>query len=74
MGSEGKMNVLVLGNSGTQDQTFTVKISKPGGVVDNPYSAKLDQEFTTKVSAGNDQGVYYQVTASKAGYLIFECL
>ena len=65
---------LVLGNSGTQDQTFTVKISKPGGVVDNPYSAKLDQEFTTKVSAGNDQGVYYQVTASKAGYLIFECL
>ena len=65
---------LVLGNSGTQDQTFAVKILKPGGVVDNPYSAKLDQEFTTKVSAGNDQGVYYQVTASKAGYLIFECL
>lgn len=65
---------IVLGNSGTQDRTFTVKISKPAGVVDNPYSAKLDQEFTTKVSAGNDQGVYYQVSAPKAGYLIFECL
>ena len=66
--------VVVLGNSGTEEKTVAVKIAKPGGVVDNPYSAKLDQEFTTKVGSGNDQGVYYQVTASKAGYLIFECL
>lgn len=66
--------VLTLGNSGTEDQTFTVTISKPKGVVDNPYSVKLDKEFTTKVSAGNDQGVYYQVTAPKSGYLVFECL
>ena len=65
---------LVLGNSGTVDQTFTVKLAKPSGIVDNPYSAKLDQEFTTKISKGNDQGVYYQVTASQSGYLIFECL
>lgn len=66
--------VLALGNSGTEDQTFTVNISKPGGTVDNPYSAKLGEEFTTKVSAGNEEGVYYQVTASEAGYLVFECL
>lgn len=66
--------VLVLGNSGTEDQTFTVNIVKPGGLFDNPYAAKLNKEFTTKVAAGNDKGVYYQVTAPKAGYLIFECL
>lgn len=66
--------VLTLGNSGVEDLTFTVKIAKPGGVVDNPYSAKLDKEFTTKVAKGNDQGVYYQVKAPKAGYLVFECL
>ena len=65
---------VTLGNTGTEDKTVPVKIIKPLGVVDNPYSAKLDQEFTTKVGAGNDQGVYYQVTASKTGYLIFECL
>ena len=65
---------LALSNSGTEDLTIAVKISKPRGVVDNPYSAKLDQEITTKVAAGNEQGVYYQVTASKTGYLIFECL
>lgn len=65
---------IVLGNSGTEDQTITVKLTKPAGVVDNPYSAKLDQEFTTKVSAGNDQGVYYQITAPKEGYLVFECV
>ena len=66
--------VVTLGNSGTEDLTFTVKIAKQGGVVDNPYSAKLDQEFTTKVSAGNEQGVYYQVKAPSDGYLVFECL
>lgn len=66
--------VLTLGNSGDEDLTFTVKIAKPGGVIDNPYSAKLNKEFTTKVAKGNDQGVYYQVTAPKTGYLVFECL
>lgn len=66
--------VLTLGNSGDEDLTVKVEIAKPGGVVDNPYSAKLNKEFTTKVSKGNDQGVYYQVTASKTGYLVFECL
>ena len=65
---------LTLGNSGDKDQTFTVTIAKPKGVVDNPYAAKLDKEFTTKVSSGNDQGVYYQVTANKSGHLVFECL
>ena len=66
--------VLTLGNDSTQEQTFTVKIAKAAGVVDNPYSAALDTEFTTKVASGNDQGVYYQVTAPSAGYLVFECL
>ena len=65
---------LVLGNSGTEDLTFTVKLAKPAGIVDNPYTAKLDQEFTTKISSGNDQGVYYQVKATSDGYLVFECL
>ena len=65
---------LTLGNSGNKDVTITVNIIKPRGLVDNPYSAKLNEEFTTKVAAGNDQGVYYQVTAKKTGYLVFECL
>lgn len=66
--------VVTLGNSGTEDQTVTVQIAKPGGLVDTPYNAKLNEEFTTKVAAGNSQGVYYLVTAPEAGYLIFECL
>lgn len=65
---------VTLGNSGDKEVTITVNIAKPRGVVDNPYSAKLNEEFTTKVAAGNDQGVYYQVTAKKSGYLVFECL
>ena len=65
---------VTLGNSGDEDLTFTVKIAKHGGVVDNPYSVTLNKSFTTKVPKGNDQGVYYQVTAPKSGYLIFECL
>lgn len=66
--------VLTLGNSGKEEITVTVYIAKLAGVVDNPYEAELDQEFTTSVGAGNDQGVYYQVTASETGYLVFECL
>ena len=65
---------LVFGNTGTETQTFTVNIAKPGGQFDNPYTAELNKEFTTKVAAGNEKGVYYQLTAPKAGYLIFECV
>lgn len=65
--------VLVLGNSGKEDLTLTVNIAKPGGQFDNPYSASLG-EFTTSVSSGNSQGVYYQYKAEEAGYLTISCL
>ena len=65
--------VLTLGNSGKEDLTVTVNIAKPAGVVDNPYPASLG-EFTTKVSAGNAQGVYYQYKATEEGYLTISCL
>ena len=65
--------VVVFGNSGTEDVTVTVNIAKPMGIFDNPYAAKLG-EFATTVNAGNDQGVWYQITAPSEGYLTIECL
>lgn len=64
---------VTFGNSGTEDQTFMVYIAGPKGTFDNPYTASLG-EFSTTVSAGNEQGVYYQYRAKEDGYLVIECL
>lgn len=63
---------MAFGNSGTETQTVTVTLTAPQGTYNNPYTLKLG-EFTTKVSAGNDQGVYYMYTATEDGRLTVQC-
>lgn len=61
------------GNSGTEKQTFQVYMTSQKGSWMNPYSMTLG-EFTAKVSAGNDQGIYYQWVATEEGFLTMKCL
>jgi hypothetical protein len=59
---------LVIGNNGPADLKTTVTMSYPSGSLMNPKKLKMGQ-FTTDISAGNDQGVYYTYTASSSGTL-----
>ncbi len=63
---------LVIGNTGTETKTFTVKLANPRGSLNNPYTLKLE-EFTTKSARGNDQGVYYEYKAVEDGVLTVTC-
>lgn len=64
---------LVFGNSGTEKQTFTVTLSNLAGSYDNPYTLSVGK-FSTNVSAGNNQGVYFKYTAAEDGYFSLQCL
>lgn len=64
---------LGFGNSGSETQTFTVRISNLPGTQGNPYQLKLG-EFNTSVSAGNNQGVYFTYAAVEDGYFSLQCL
>ena len=64
---------LGFGNSGTETQTFTVTLSHLPGSQGNPYSLKIG-EFSTSVSAGNNQGVYFTYAAPEDGYFSLQCL
>lgn len=64
---------LGFGNSGTETQTFTVTLSNLPGTQGNPYTLQIG-EFTTNVSAGNNQGVYFSYTAVEDGYFSLQCL
>ena len=59
---------LVIGNNGPADLKTTVTMSYPSGSLMYPKKLKMGQ-FTTDISAGNDQGVYYTYTASSSGTL-----
>ncbi len=59
---------IAIGNKGTSDATFAVKMSYPGGHRENPYTYKLGTN-TTECAAGNDQGVFYTFKATKNGTL-----
>ncbi len=61
------------GNSGSEKQTFKVYMSSIRGSMMNPYALTLG-EFTAKVNAGNDQGIYYEWTAKEEGFLTMKCL
>lgn len=63
---------VAFGNSGEETETFTVRLTAKPGTVDNPYAAALG-DFTVKVSAGNDQGVYYTYTPKQDGRLTVQC-
>lgn len=62
-----------IGNSGTEKKTFHVTLGADAGTYENPYVLKMG-EFTASVSAGNDQGVFYEYRAEKTGALILQCL
>lgn len=64
---------LGFGNSGEETQTFTVTLSALPGSYGNPYTLKIG-EFSTNVSAGNNQGVYFAYTAAEDGYFSLQCL
>lgn len=62
---------LGVGNSGDEDKTFTIKFTAKKGSYGNPYALSMG-EFTTNVSAGNENGVYYTWTASEDGVLTIQ--
>lgn len=64
---------IAIGNSGTQEETFTVYLSSLAGSFDNPYTLTLG-EFDVHVNAGNEQGVYYVYTPTEDGHLTLKCL
>ncbi len=59
---------LIIGNKGTAETTFDVKLSHPVGSQGNPYKMKLSS-FTVNAEKNNEQGVYYSWTATKSGTL-----
>ncbi len=65
--------VIEIGNSGSINKTFSVSMYYPAGSYMNPYGLALG-EFTTNLTAGNEQGVYYTFTATANGTLIVELL
>ncbi len=62
-----------IGNDGNKTQTYKVSMSHLPGTVDNPYTLKLG-EFTSKIPAGKEEGVYYIYTAKESGTLTVQCL
>jgi hypothetical protein len=59
---------IAIGNKGTADQTFDVRLAYPAGHMMNPYQLK-EGSLTTKTAAGNEQGVFYTYSATSAGTL-----
>ena len=62
-----------LKNKGDAAETFTVRFYSPAGSMMAPYQMDLG-EFTAKVPAGSEQGIYYEYTATATGTLTVECL
>lgn len=64
---------VIFTNNGTEEQTITVTLSSLPGSYSNPYTMQMGQ-FTTKVSAGNNQGVYFTYKAPEDGFFKLQCL
>lgn len=60
-----------IGNSGSEDKTFTLTFAAKAGSIGNPYKLALG-EFTTNYDAGNEQGIYYTWVATESGVLTLE--
>lgn len=65
--------LLQIGNTGTETQTFKATLTSKSGTIGNPKAMSLG-DFTVKVNAGNEQGVYYAYKAEKDGVLTLTCL
>ena len=59
---------IAIGNRGTSDQVFGVSLNYDPGHQMNPIPLS-NGNLSTYCAAGNSQGVYYTLTASKAGTL-----
>lgn len=64
---------IVIVNTSEEKKELTVQLTPKLGSVNNPYSMSLG-EFTAKVSAGNEVGIYYLYTATEDGLLKMQCL
>jgi len=62
-----------IGNSGTEKKTFHVTLSADQGTYENPYSMSIG-EFSVKVKADNEKGVFYEYRATKNGALTIQCI
>lgn len=65
---------VAFGNLGEETETFTVRLTAQPGTWDNPYSLKINQEFTTNVAEGNEKGVNYTYTVPQDGILTVKCI
>ena len=63
---------VIIGNSGDKTETFTAYIRARSGSFDNPYKLKLG-DFTAKIAAGNEQGVYYTYKTTAEGTMTLKC-
>lgn len=64
---------LVIGNSGTEEETYTVNFTYPEGSMGNPYQLQMGQ-FTAQIPAGHDTGMYYTFTALQPGKLMIKLI
>ena len=62
-----------IGNSGSETETFKASIVAPTGTFNNPIKLKLG-DFTAKVAANNEQGVYYTYKPTEDGTLTLKCI
>lgn len=60
-------------NQGEERITFRITLYNLPGTYENPYTMKIGQ-FSTSVSAGNNQGVHFTYTAAEDGYFTLQCL
>ncbi|MBQ8683612.1 MAG: redoxin domain-containing protein [Clostridia bacterium] len=65
--------VITIGNTSNEKQKFTVNFTFDKGTLGDPYTLELG-DFTAKIAAGNDQGVYYTYKATKDGTLTLSYL
>ena len=59
---------LIIGNTGVTETTIKVELVLPTGTFSNPHEGGLG-DYTVKVEAENEQGVYYAWTAPVDGIL-----
>ena len=60
-------------NTGSANKTFKVKFSFIKGTLGDPYALELG-DFITDLEEGNESGIYYTYTATKAGKLVLKLI
>ncbi len=67
--------VFEIGNNSSKPESFTVNFASPKGSRENPEVVdSIDNNFTTSIAEGNQQGYYYSYIATKAGKIRFYIL